>query len=245
MLKILALGASSAIAHETLKCFAVDGAEFFLVGRDARKLEIVKDDLLVRGAKKADILAQDLSELDEHPALVEKALESLGGLDAVLMAHGTLGDQKEAEASLEITLRELNTNFTSAVSLLTLLANHMEKQRRGVIVVITSVAGDRGRASNYVYGTAMAAKTTFLQGLRNRLSKSGVHVLTVKPGFVDTPMTAHLPKNRLFADPTDVGAAIYKAMKNGKDVIYVPFFWQYIMLIIRNIPETLFKRLSL
>jgi decaprenylphospho-beta-D-erythro-pentofuranosid-2-ulose 2-reductase len=245
MLKILVLGATSAIAHETCRNFAVDGAEFFLVGRDTRKLDIVKDDLLVRGAKRVDCAAQDLGDLDAHPALIENAVQALNGLDAVLIAHGTLGDQEAAEASVEVTLKELNTNFTSTVSLLTLLANHFEKQRRGVIAVISSVAGDRGRGSNYVYGTAMGAKSIFLQGLRNRLAKSGVSVLTIKPGFVDTPMTANLKKNPLYADPANVGLRIYKGMKKGEDVIYVPFFWQYIMLIIRNIPEFVFKRLSL
>jgi short-subunit dehydrogenase len=161
------------------------------------------------------------------------------------MAHGTLGDQQASQASVELTLQELQTNFISAVSLLTLIANYMEGQRRGAIAVISSVAGDRGRASNYVYGSAMAAKTAFLQGLRNRMAKCGVAVLTVKPGFVDTPMTAHVPKNALFADPADVGKRIYQAMKAGQDVIYVPFFWRYIMLIIIHLPEFIFKRLSL
>ncbi|MEL7234405.1 MAG: SDR family NAD(P)-dependent oxidoreductase, partial [Chloroflexota bacterium] len=118
-------------------------------------------------------------------------------------------------------------------------------QRRGVIAVISSVAGDRGRGSNYVYGTAMAAKTTFLSGLRNRLAKSGVQVVTVKPGFVDTPMTANIPKNALFASPAKVGKDIYTGLKKGHDVIYTPFFWRYIMWIIRLIPEPIFKRLSL
>ncbi|MBZ0308192.1 MAG: SDR family NAD(P)-dependent oxidoreductase, partial [Anaerolineae bacterium] len=145
----------------------------------------------------------------------------------------------------ELTLREININFLSTVSILTPLANIFEQQKRGVIAVISSVAGDRGRGSNYIYGTAMGAKSIFLQGLRNRLAKSNVTVLTIKPGFVDTPMTAHLKKNPLYASPRTVGKAIYKAMKTERDILYVPFFWMFVMMIIRNIPERIFKKLSL
>jgi len=245
MLKILVIGATSAIAQETLKPFAAEGAALFLVARNAEKLAMVKDDLLVRGAKQVETRTQDANALDQHPALLQDAINTLDGLDVLLMAHGTLPDQKTAQTSVETTLQEIQTNFISAVSLLTLVANHMEAQRRGAIAVISSVAGDRGRGSNYIYGAAMAGKTAFLAGLRNRLAKSGVSVLTVKPGFVDTPMTAEVPKNALFADPADVGAAIYAAMKAGKNEIYVPWFWRYIMLIIKSVPEFIFKRLSL
>ena len=245
MLKILVLGATSSIAHETIKHFAADGAEFFLVARNADKLAMVKDDLLVRGAKRVETTTLDLTELDRHQSLIDSAIETLNGLDVVFIAHGTLGNQAESQASVEVTLRELNTNFTSVVSLLTIIASYMEQQRRGAIAVISSVAGDRGRGSNYVYGTAMAGKTAFLQGLRNRMAKVGVSVLTIKPGFVDTPMTADLPKNPLYADSASVGKSIYNAMKAGKNEIYVPWFWRYIMLIIIHIPEFIFKRLNL
>jgi short-subunit dehydrogenase len=173
------------------------------------------------------------------------AVAALGGLDAVLIAHGTLSDQAACQQSVELTMRELNINFLSVVSLLTLLGNHFEQQRRGVIAVISSVAGDRGRGSNYVYGTAKAGVSAFLQGLRNRLAKVGVQVLTIKPGLVDTPMTAHLKKNRLYSPPSVVGEGIYHAMKQGRDVAYLPWFWRYIMLIILHIPELIFKRMSL
>lgn len=245
MLKILVIGATSLIAQETIRHFAADGAEFFLVGLSADKLKMIQDDLLVRGAKQVSTYELDLTRLDKHQELVDTAMETLGVIDAVLVAHGTLTDQKAAEQNVNITLRELNINFLSAVSLLTILANIFEEQKRGVIAVISSVAGDRGRGSNYVYGTAMGAKSIFLQGLRNRLAKSNVTVLTVKPGFVDTPMTAHLKKNPLYSDPRRVGRAIYDAMKSERDILYVPFFWMFIMMIIRNIPERIFKKLSL
>lgn len=245
MLKMMVVGATSAIAHETIKHFAADGAELFLVARNAAKLAAIENDLKVRGAARVESMVLDMNALDQHAHLLHTMLEKFGALDVLLVAHGTLSDQEKAQADFDYAMQELNTNFISTASLLTLVANHMEAQKRGSIAVISSVAGDRGRGSNYVYGTAMAAKSAFVSGLRNRLAKSGVSVLTIKPGFVDTPMTADLPKNPLFADPASVGKAIYQAMKAGKSEIYVPFYWRYIMLIIKSIPEAIFKRLSL
>ncbi|MCG8081658.1 MAG: SDR family NAD(P)-dependent oxidoreductase, partial [Candidatus Thiodiazotropha taylori] len=141
--------------------------------------------------------------------------------------------------------KEFEVNALTTISLLTNLANYFEAQQRGSIVVISSVAGDRGRQSNYVYGAAKGAVTIFLQGLRNRLTKSGVNVLTVKPGFVDTPMTADFPKGALWASSEKVAQDINKAIDAQKSVAYVPWFWRYIMLIIKSIPEMVFKKLSL
>lgn len=245
MLKILVIGATSSIAHETMKYFAADGAQFFLAARSEEKMQIIADDLQARGAQSTACFAIDMNELDRHQELLDAAVNELNGIDALLIAHGTLGDQQKAEADVEYMLQEMNTNFLSTAAFLTIAANYFEAQKRGAIAVISSVAGDRGRGSLYVYGTAMAAKTAFLQGLRNRLSKSNVHVLTVKPGRVDTPMTSDLKKSPTLADPTKVGEQIYQAMKKRKDVIYTPPYWALIMLIIRNIPERIFKRLSL
>jgi short-subunit dehydrogenase len=245
MLKILALGASSALVQETLKPFAGEGASFFLVARNSQKLEAIAADLQVRGAKKVESLALDLDDLAAHPSLLEAALASLGSLDVVLMGHGVLGDQAADQASVERSLAILQTNFVGQVALLTLIANHMEKERRGLIAVIGSVAGDRGRASNYIYGSAMAGKAAFLSGLRNRLHKSGVKVITIKPGFINTPMTAHLAKKTLPTEADVAGQAIYKAMKAGREVAYIPGFWGYIMWVIKHLPEAIFKRLSL
>ena len=244
-MKILILGATSAIAQETAKCFARDGAELFLVGRSAEKLEAVQNDLKVRGAKRAETFGLDLSDLDRHQEMIQAAIETLDGLDMALVAHGTLGDQRLSQESVAKTLEEFTTNCTSVISLLTLLANYFEPHRRGCIAVISSVAGDRGRRSNYVYGASKGALTIFLQGLRSRLAKSGVAVVTIKPGFVDTPMTASLKKGLLFASPHRVGEGIYNAMKKGKEVVYLPWFWRYIMLIVRSIPEPVFKKISI
>jgi decaprenylphospho-beta-D-erythro-pentofuranosid-2-ulose 2-reductase len=244
-MKIVIIGSSSAIAHETAKCFARDGAELFLVGRNAEKLQVIASDLKVRGAQCVETYILDLSDLAQHQTLLDQALATLGEIDMLLIAHGTLGNQRKCELSVEETLKELQTNCISVISLLTISANYFEQRRRGCIAVISSVAGDRGRKSNYVYGTAKAALTTFLQGLRNRLSSSGVAVVTVKPGYVATPMTAHIKTGLLTANAQAVGQGIYEAMIKKKDIVYLPWFWQPIMLIIKSIPESLFKRLSL
>lgn len=239
------VGATSAIAHETAKYFAKDGAEFFLVARSAQKLADISNDLKVRGAQRIETYVLDVIELERHQEMIEKAIATLDGLDMVLIAHGTLGDQQKCQRSVAETLNEFTINCTSVISLLTILADYFEQQKRGCIAVISSVAGDRGRQSNYVYGAAKGALSIFLQGLRNRLSKSGVAVVTVKPGLIDTPMTAAVKKGLLAASAKGVGEGIYRAMKSRKEVVYLPWFWRPIMLIVRTIPEPVFKRLSM
>src|SRR6266700_6129958 len=243
--KIMIIGATSSIAHETAKHFAKNHAHLYLIARNPEKLETIKNDLTVRGAKHVETQHLDLNNLDQHHELIQTAIQTLGVLDTVLISHGTLADQQLCQQSVTKTIEELTTNFTSVISLLTIIANYFEQQRHGTIAVVTSVAGDRGRPSNYIYGTSKGAVTIFLQGLRSRLSKSGVTVLTIKPGLVDTPMTASLNKGPLFAQPGKVGKSIYKAIKKRKDIIYIPWFWRPIMLIVKSIPEPIFKRLSL
>ena len=167
-------------------------------------------------------------------------------VDIALIAHGTLPDQALCERDPQQAVREFTTNGLSVIALLTDLANRMEAQRSGCIAVISSVAGDRGRPSNYLYGSAKSAVSVFCSGLRARLFKSGVHVLTIKPGFVDTPMTQglKLPK-LLLATPDRVARDIVRAIDKRKDTLYTPWFWRYIMRVICSVPERLFKRLSL
>jgi short-subunit dehydrogenase len=214
------------------------------VGRDAVALGVTRDDLLVRGAAGAAVVVADLAQLEAHPRVLGEVIEALGGLDAVLIAHGTLPVQADVQSDVPAILRELNLNALSYISLMTLAGAHLEKQHTGCIAVISSVAGDRGRASNYVYGSANAAVSTFSSGLRARLARSGVAVVTVKPGFVDTPMTAGVKKGPLFAKPDVVGKRIYEAMLKGEDVVYTPWFWSPIMTAVRALPERVFKRLK-
>jgi short-subunit dehydrogenase len=243
--RVLICGATSAIASAAARCFAAAHDRLFLVARDPDKLRAVADDLRVRGAAQVETFVADLNDIERHQALVDESARLLGGLDTVLIAHGTLPDQAACQASFDATRAELDTNFISVVSLLTRVANYCEQRGEGTIGVISSVAGDRGRQSNYVYGAAKGAVSIFLQGLRNRLHRRGVRVITIKPGFVDTPMTARFPKNPLFADAASVGQGVYRALCGGRDVVYLPWFWRPIMLIIRLVPERMFKRLNL
>src|SRR6266571_1524157 len=244
-MRVLMIGATSAIAHETAKCFAQDGAELFLVARSAEKLKVIGNDLKVRGAKRIETFVLDVNDFERHQQMIEAAITSLDGLDMVLIAHGTLADQEKCQRSVAETLQEFTTNCTSIISLLTILADYFEQQRRGCIAVISSAAGDRGRQSNYVYGAAKGAVSIFLQGLRNRLDKSGVAVVTIKPGIVDTPMTAALKKGLLFANARGVGQGVYQAMKKRKEVVYLPWYWRPVMFMMRRIPEPVFKKLSM
>jgi decaprenylphospho-beta-D-erythro-pentofuranosid-2-ulose 2-reductase len=245
MRKVLIVGATSAIAEAVARLFAGDGDKLYLVARNADKLGAIANDLRARGALQVETRAMDANDFADHEPMIGAAAAALGGIDVALIAHGTLPDQTACERSFDRTLEELRTNGLSIISLLTHLANYFEPRGSGTIAVISSVAGDRGRQSNYVYGTAKAAVTTFLEGLRNRLSRANVQVLTIKPGFVDTPMTESFKKGLLWAKPEAVANGIYKAMQRKRDVVYLPWFWRPIMAVITFIPESLFKRMKL
>lgn len=245
MRKVLILGATSAIAQGAAREAARRGDALFLVGRNQERLAQVTEDLRVRGASQLDALDADLTDGARHVAIIDAAEAALGGLDGVIIAHGVLTDQPAAERDPQVLRRDFDVNFLSAASLLTHLANRFEAKKAGVLVVVSSVAGDRGRQSNYVYGASKAALTAFLSGLRNRLAKSGVAVVTVKPGFVDTPMTANVPKNALFAKADDVGRVVYRCLEKPRDVVYVPWFWRPLMFAVRTVPERVFKQLKL
>jgi short-subunit dehydrogenase len=245
MRRILILGATSAIAEATARVFAKQGDALFLVGRSAERLHAIADDLRLRGASLAVTHCQDLQDVSRHEQILNHANDILGGLDTALIAYGTLSDQALCENSIDALVADLQTNAISVMSLCTLLANRFEAQRQGVIGVISSVAGDRGRKSNYVYGAAKAALTSFTSGLRQRLYQKGVQVVTIKPGFVDTPMTAAFKKGPIWASPGTVGKQIAQALVRGSPVLYTPRFWRPIMWIVRCIPETVFRRLSI
>lgn len=246
MKRVLIIGATSAIAGACARLWAEQGSELFLVARNAEKLEQVAADLRIRGARAVATHCLEATDIAAHPAMLESCLAALQQIDIALIAHGTLPDQRACEREVGEALREFANNATSVIALLTLLANQFELQRCGSLAVISSVAGDRGRPSNYLYGTAKAAVSTFCEGLRARLFKVGVHVITIKPGFVDTPMTRGLPlPAALVAKPEQVAQRIVKGIERRVATLYTPGFWALIMLIIRTIPQPIFKRLNL
>ena len=245
MTNILIIGATSAIAEATARLFAAQGDKLYLVARRHERLQAVADDLRARGAGQVECEVLDVMEYNRHATVITNAHARLGGLDIALVAHGTLPIQSQCEASFETARQEFEINCLSTLSFLTHLANFFEAQGNGTIAVITSVAADRGRQSNYTYGATKAAVTAFLSGLRSRLHKANVHVLTIKPGFVDTPMTSDFDKGLLWTTPERVASGIYRGIAKKADIIYLPFFWRWIMLVIRLIPERVFKRLAL
>ncbi len=216
------------------------------MARDAARLDAVAADLRLRGAT-VETCAADLAS-DEAGGAFEEMTARLGGVDTVLLAYGILGEQTRAETAPEEAQRIIATNFTSAAAWCLAAANVLEKQHRGTLIVIGSVAGDRGRASNYVYGAAKAGLAVLAQGIAHRLAKSGARAVLLKPGFVDTPMTAHISKKGLlWAKPETIGNAIVKAAGNGssRPVVYVPGFWRWIMFTIRVTPSAIFHKTKL
>lgn len=243
--RLLLIGSTSAIANALARRYAERGADLFLVARNADALAAQAADLRVRGAAGVATSVLDVNDVAQHPAMFEAAFAHAAGFDAVLVAHGVLPDQKACQHSVEEALATFDTNARSTIALLTVLAERFETQGAGAIGVITSPAGDRGRASNYVYGAAKAAVTTFAAGMRHRLHSSGVRVVTISPGFVDTPMTASFRKGVLWATPETVARDIDRALRAGFGTIYTPWFWRLIMALIRAVPERLFVRTRL
>jgi short-subunit dehydrogenase len=244
-LNILVIGATSRICECTLRLFAQQNASFYLLARGETQLDTLKADLLARGARSVHAEPLDVLHSAEHGQKIAAAFSFLSHVNIVFIAHGSLPDQALCERDYVACEKELQINFLSVISLLTHIAPRMEKQESGTIAVITSVAGDRGKQTNFVYGAAKAGLSCYLEGLRVKLCKVGVHVLDIRPGFVKTPMTQHLHQGLLFAEPESVAKDIYGAIVRKKDVLYTPWFWCYIMLIIRSIPTKIFKRLSL
>lgn len=246
MKNILIIGATSTIAEAVAKLWAVEGNAFYLVARNEERLSKVAADLRVRGAGEVKIRSLDLNDFSQHIPLVEDAYTSLGNIDIAFIAHGILGEQQSGERDFQEALETFNTNALSVISLLTYLANAMIERRHGTIAVIGSVAGDRGRMSNYIYGASKAMLEAFCSGLRARLCKHQVHLLLIKPGFVATTMTAHLKLPPLLVASVDrVAKDIDAAVAKKKDQIYTPKFWAVIMFLMRCLPTRLFKKLSI
>ncbi|HET9113117.1 MAG TPA: SDR family oxidoreductase [Burkholderiales bacterium] len=242
---VLILGATSAIARAAAAEFAEQGFDLYLAGRDAEELTRIAADLTIRYRVKAGWGIFAAESLSDHARFFAQVISSMGEIDGVVLAMGYLGDQSAARDFDAGGAEVILVNFTAAASILSHCVNYLEARRQGFIIGIGSVAGDRGRQSNYTYGAAKGGLALYLQGLRNRLYASGVRVITVKPGFVDTAMTYGMPGLFLVASPQYVGKRIVSALHKSADVIYVPGFWRYLMLVIKLIPETVFKRMKL
>jgi decaprenylphospho-beta-D-erythro-pentofuranosid-2-ulose 2-reductase len=246
MKKVIVLGATSGIALEVQRQLAHRACELLLVARSPERLAALQSDLLARGAPQALIYSADLSNIAQHEAVMEFARERFPEFDTVLLTYGSMSNPRDSESSVPILSQELQVDFVSAAAILTSFATELERRRTGCIAAITSVAGDIGRRSNYVYGSAKGGLSLFLQGLRSRLYAAGVRVITIKPGPVQTPMTDGLPHAAHFADPQQVARDIVRGLeRRAPDVLYTPRIWRYIMTGIKLIPETIFKRLPL
>ena len=244
MKTILIIGANSAIAKATARLYAQEQCQLYLLGRDTATLAEQKADLEIRGAASVDFAPFDATHFAIHEAVIDQALDILGHIDIVLICHGSLPDQSLCEVDFDAASEAFKVNALSVISLLNILAQKMQQQNNGSIAVVTSVAGDRGRQSNYVYGASKGMVSLYLQGLRGRLFPFNVNVIDIKPGFVDTPMTSHIKKGALWASPEQVAHCIVKGIDRNKPTVYAPYFWRYIMQIVCSIPESIFKKLK-
>lgn len=244
---VLVLGATSAIARAVASELAGRGFDLVVAGRDPEEIRLIAADLQVRHGVAVVPVEFDALAFDSHAAFLDecRAAASGNGLFGAVLCFGYLGDQADSEKNFEEARKTLDTNLLAAVSIFNLLARELEAKREGFLAAISSVAGDRGRQSNYIYGAAKAGLTVYLQGLRNRLSRSGVRVVTIKPGFVDTQMTFGRPGMFLVASPEAAAKRIVRAILGGKEVTYVPGFWRFVMLGIRSLPEKVFKKTRL
>jgi len=241
--RILVLGATSGIAQACIRLWAARGDSLFLVARNADKLNAVAADASIRGAAHVDTAAADLDDTAAHPALLAHAVNSLAGLDIAFIAFGVLGDSGDHSfASAEAVL---HTNLVAPVSAITWLGDYFAQRHMGTLAVMSSVAGDRGRKSNYIYGASKAGLSAFVDGLRNRIDREGVRVMTIKPGPVRTAMTEGMKGSEKFADVEKVAATLVKEIDKGTDVVYVPGIWRIIMTVVRAIPERIFKKMNL
>ncbi len=240
---VLIIGAKSDIAKEVAREYAKNGYDLYLAGRNIDEMKDFENDIKIRSKAEVNLKEFDITKFETHidfySSLEPKPL-------GVIVVAGYMAEQKTCENDWSKTLNTINVNFTGAVSILNIISNDMEQNKNGFIVGVSSVAGDRGRKANYIYGSAKAGFSAYLSGLRNRLFESKVQVLTVKPGFVATKMTAGLDLPvKLTAQPEEVAKDIFVAQQKGKDILYTKSIWRFVMLVIKHIPEMIFKRLSI
>jgi decaprenylphospho-beta-D-erythro-pentofuranosid-2-ulose 2-reductase len=243
--RVVIIGATSGIAQAAARIWAARGTRFALVARNPEKLSAVAADLKARGAALTETIVADCADVDV-PATLKRIVEALGGIDIVLLAYALPGDQQACERAPEATAEVLRTNFTSAAAWCLAAASILEAQGSGALVVIGSVAGDRGRGSNYVYGASKAGLGALVEGIAHRLARSGARAVLIKPGFVDTPMTAGIAnKGLLWAKPEGIASTIVAAAERGGPVVYAPAFWRAIMFVVRNVPSAIFHKTRL
>ena len=240
----LVFGATSAIATAFCRLLAIRGYRLCLVGRNETALDALAADLQVRGAEQVTTRYADLGEVEAHPALVADAWTALGTVELAVLAYGSLSRQRECELDWQLQSGEINTNLVSQQSLLTHLANQFESQGHGCLAAITSVAGERGRASNYVYGASKAGLSCYLEGLGQRLHAAGVRVLDLRPGWVDTPMTAGFDKGALWSTPERVARGMLRASRKSSGTVYLPGWWRPLMAVFRSLPGAVVRRLG-
>ena len=246
MANIVIVGATSGIAQAVLGFYASERHRIILVARDIQKLKTLKAHLASTGnLETITTISSDFSRRGAEEALMNELNDATDTIDVALLAYGILPKQEECEGRVEALEANFRINFSSPALLANLLAKQMARQGHGSLAVITSVAGDRGRKSNFAYGASKAGLSVFVDGLRGRMYEHGVNIINVKPGLVETPMTAHLSQGPLFAEPRTVARDIVKAIRKNRDVIYTPWYWRFIMMVIRVIPETIFKRLNI
>lgn len=245
MQRILIIAATSAIAEATARIYAERGDALYLLARDTKHLATIAADLATRGAARIETAGLDVNDFELQAQRITEAWEAFDGLDVTLIAHGTGENEREARQSVDILRRQFTLNATATLALMAQLAERFKTQGHGTLAVISSVAGDRGRAANLLYGSAKAAIDAYASGQRQRLHKHGINVLTIKPGWVDTPMTRDLKKSRLFVQPDRIAKGIVRAIDRKRAVVYLPWFWRPIMFVLRHTPEFLFRRVKI
>lgn len=239
---VLILGATSDIAMALSRVYSEQGYDLYLAAREPSELELFSKDLRIRTGKDIQLTSLDILDYANHEEFYSRLNPKPIGVISLI---GYLGDNNLATSSIDEFNRTITVNFSGVASILNIIANDFEQRNQGFIIGISSVAGDRGRKSNYVYGAAKAAFTTYLSGLRHRFYGKNIHVMTVKPGFVDTKMTANMDLPKLLtASAEQVAQEIYQAQVRKKDVIYSKKIWRMIMFIIKNIPEFIFKKMN-
>jgi short-subunit dehydrogenase len=245
-LRVIILGATSAIAEATARLYAAEGADLLLVGRQTARLSAIAADLKVRGAARAETAVCDLAETQGIEARLHGFIEQIGGVDHILIAYGILGEQAEAERDLAAAEDIIRVNFNSAAAWSLAAASELEKLARGSLVVIGSVAGDRGRRANFIYGAAKAGLAALVEGIAHRFANHGPRAVLVKPGPTITPMTEGLDrKGLLWATAPQIAAVVRRAADRGGPVVYAPWFWRFIMLVIRALPASIFNRMNI